>query len=95
MENPHGSAADEDQNMGSEHDSACTVCGRVVKFGWGGCHLAGPVLLVFDFETFDDIPRVINLKMFDADAPDIEAHIVHRTLSSGLQKCGAEFVIRK
>lgn len=43
------------------------------------------------FETPDEIPRDVNLRMFDERLPDINADIIRHTPHPGIQRCTAEF----
>ena len=73
-------------------ESKCSTCGRLVPYGSAAAHPTGQVTCVIDFETYDEIPRNLNLQMFTEEAPDVSAHILRHTPCLGVQKCTAEFV---
>ena len=75
--------------------SQCVVCGKVVQPISRGIHPTGSVMVTVKFETPDELPRIVNLRMFDNRLPDLDARIVRHTWSHGTQRAVAEFYGRQ
>lgn len=76
--------------------SRCVVCGKSVPPTARGIHPSGVVTYTVEFETRDEIPRDVNLRMFHPSLPDAPAIITEHTAQPGeSNKCIATFVQRE
>ena len=76
-------------------DSPCVYCGKIVPAMCTAVHSNGFVTFTVEFETRDEIPKDINLRMFGPEFPDVSATVVRHTPQPGTRRCIATCVQRE